>query len=235
MSLLGLGRPTQGGAWGRWLCEGCNGRTGLWDEEYLRWQKPLLLAIHDSEEPPRQVLLGEFSNADPGAFVRCLWAWMFALDGRLLESYRSLAEAVLSGEPVDPPSDIRLLIGVTTSLRMWLTNQDGAVRIEGAPASDGWYRHGSGLWATSPELLDVPLVVVAAPPFNVVLASSTQAHRLPHLDTGPWLRDAAENRRSTRLDLPMVTVLGEGAPGVISYEQIVSARARPETVLGDTG
>lgn len=123
--VLDLGRPTAGGVWGYWFCENCNNRTGTWDQEYLRWQVPLLQKLHFSNEPRNGPLVGEFTNADPGAFIRCLWAWMFALDRQLLHREPEVAKAVRTGGPCNPPTAVRLLIAISMSLRMWMAGQDG--------------------------------------------------------------------------------------------------------------
>ena len=54
-----------------------------------------------------------------------MWAWMFALDPNLRLNEPNLAAAVLSGDPVEPPTDKKLLIGATTSLGIWVSGQVG--------------------------------------------------------------------------------------------------------------
>lgn len=98
---LERGRPSDGGAWGYWFCDPRNKATGVWDEEFLRWQHTVLRAVHGAAEL-RQTLLGELTEADPGAFVRCLWAWMFALDPLLLTTHSDLAIAVRVGSAITP-------------------------------------------------------------------------------------------------------------------------------------
>lgn len=64
-----------------------------------------------------------------GAVVRAMWAWMFALDPNLRLNELDLAAAILSGDPVEPPSDKKLLIGATTSLGIWVSGQVGGARL----------------------------------------------------------------------------------------------------------
>ena len=83
-------------------------------------------------------------TGDPGAFVRALWGWMFAIDDELRAEQPALAQSVLSGEPVEAPTAVHLLLGATTSLRVWLRGQRDHVSVttrlaasEGRDASIG--------------------------------------------------------------------------------------------------
>lgn len=122
VSTTALGRPLEGGMRGWWFCgeQGgdCNGRTGVWDEEYQDWWKLLAESIHFNARRLRPTHVGQFSNADPGKFIRTVWAWMFALDETLVDSHPDIAGAVRLGYATNPPDDLRLLLGVTTSLRI---------------------------------------------------------------------------------------------------------------------
>ncbi len=91
----------QGGMWGRWYCEPCNNRTGLGDEEYLRWCPDLLAALHDPANSGNTISFVS-TLLDPGAFVRSLWAWGFALADNLRAACPDVAASVLAGDPVAP-------------------------------------------------------------------------------------------------------------------------------------
>src|SRR5256885_10136300 len=111
-SQLGLSRPSGGGgAWGRWLCGRCNTLTGRWDQECARWSTEIVLKLHDGNPGVGATLVCEVVDGDPGAVVRSMWAWMFALDPELRPRHQALAESVRSGAAVEPPSDVRLLLG----------------------------------------------------------------------------------------------------------------------------
>ena len=217
-SMLELGRATEGGVWGWWFCVACNGLTGTWDEEYLRWQKPILGWIY-RDEPPQPLRPGEFAAHDPGAFVRALWAWMFALDKGLFDSHPDLASAVRTGSRINPPRDLRLLVVVTTSRDMWLSLQLRGFVVKTTISKGGWHQHQTGLWTPLPELVELPLIVIAAPPFVGVLVDADRELLL--VDTGPWLSETSGRQRTLALHLPTVEVRKNSA-GVVSYEDIVA-------------
>jgi len=171
--LIGLGRPRDGGLFGWWFCEACNGRTGQWDEEYVSWASPLVLALQEGKHRARRPLACAIETGDPGAFVRALWGWMFAIDDKLRAEQPALAQSVLSGEPVEAPTAVRLLLGATTSLRVWLRGQRDHVSVTTRLATSEGRTHPSGLWTPTPEVVRLPRAVVCAPPYVAILAAAT--------------------------------------------------------------
>jgi hypothetical protein len=156
---------TGGGGWGEWLCEPCNNKTGEWAEEYGEWSRNIVLRLHDGGVQHGRDLPMHLQNVAPGAVVRAMWAWMFALDPNLRLNEPDLATAVLSGDPVGPPSDKKLLIGATTSLGIWVSGQVGGhafrTPIGGRVPS---YKTASGIRVVGPEEVDAPEVAVSSPP-----------------------------------------------------------------------
>lgn len=107
-----LGNEELGGMWGRWFCAECNNATRSWDEEYTRWTIDPLRALHDPKNPGNTFAARAYT-ADPGALVRCLWAWMFALADNLRARQPEIAAAVLRGSPAEPSERLRLLLAAT--------------------------------------------------------------------------------------------------------------------------
>lgn len=217
---LGLGRPRDGGIWGRWFCERCNGLTGVWDEEYLVWQSLIGRQLHAHTHPDHVKALVGTMTADPGAFVRCLWAWAFALDETLLDTIPEVAASVGDGTPVPPPAERRLLIAATPDLGIWVVSQREVVAIASDLVGDGWHRQTTGLWAPGPEIIPALPVVVSAPPFIVVLADADQPTPFPHFDAGEWLTEPAGQRREIAFRLPMVRVSDGALPRPITHHDI---------------
>ena len=101
-SYTGLGRPSGGGGmWGWWFCQTCNWLTRKWDEEFMRWSIPLVEQVQRVRPKVGTELFYEFRTGDPGAFVRGLWAWAFAVDPLLRTEYGDVARSVIDGEPVE--------------------------------------------------------------------------------------------------------------------------------------
>ena len=99
--MLGLGSGTRdSGSWGWWFCASCNGDTEPWEIEHLGWQNAVLEGFRHYGSPLVPI---ELRDHDPGAFVRALWAWMFALDDALFSDHRDLAAAIKSGEAIELP------------------------------------------------------------------------------------------------------------------------------------
>lgn len=208
---------------GRWFCIECNGATGRWDEEYIRLQRALLLHLHDGPDLPRQRLMGPLTEFDPGAFVRSIWAWSFALDPTLSLRYPTVANAVRSGGAVEPPRDLELLLGLTLSLRLWAMAAPDALLVE-LNGTDQ-HRRPSGLVIPGPKVESVPVTAVASPPFSVILAHSDRPGAVPHVSVNNWLLDPAGVRRQTYIDLPMTSVIGEDSPRPFTYADFVLALA----------
>jgi hypothetical protein len=123
--VLELGSGTRdSGSWGWWFCASCNRDTSRWEVEHSRWQRACLEGIRQHGSPLVPI---ELRDHDPGAFVRALWAWMFAVDDMLLDEHRNLAAAIRSGDAVRQPQDLRLWLAATTSLEMWAVRQRAAL------------------------------------------------------------------------------------------------------------
>jgi hypothetical protein len=222
LPILDLGRESDGGIWLRRLCQSCNSQTGKWDELFLVFQKALLGHVHDPARRPVGQLVGQFTDVSPGAFIRSVWAGMFAIDAISRADYQGLAESVLTGNPVEAPPDFRPLVALTKSERIFVSSQT-LVQTYSSPTSGGWTRHGSGLVAPGPMKFDIPLAVIQAPPFVFVLARSTDPYELPHENLSAWLEDDARVRRATDILLPMATVRDGLNP--VSYDDIIAVAA----------
>jgi hypothetical protein len=191
-SVLSLGRKSDGGTWGWWLCEQCNNRTELWEREYLRWVRPLFAEIQRVQPRYGQGIECSMPSADPGAVARLLWGWMFALDPRMRIFYPDVASAILTGDPVEPPPNRRMLLAATPDLRIWMVRR----------------RHDVPLGLT-PLPAAVPLVAIASPPFVVVLADPSYELGNDYLDTSAWLRERAGERRAWQVRMPVVASFDE--------------------------
>ena len=191
-STIGLGSATLGGMWGWWLCAKCNHRTARWEAEYLRWSSDISRAIHQHPAPAWKRLAARNTSADPGAFVRVLWGWMFAVDGKLRWGWPELAESILTGEPTSLPRGLRLLLTATTS--PWIA----AIK----PVCAQWT---GSRW--DPEAANEPRVAVSAPPFVAYLAAEGTDPARGSFDTSEWLADRAGTRRPLDLELLIVETL----------------------------
>jgi hypothetical protein len=220
--MLDRGRPSDGGMWGYWFCSRCNQATGRWDQVYLRWQRTIF-KLFPADLPAVGEIFGiQVNAADPGGFVRCLWAWMFALDRDFADDYPSLAVAVRDGQfATPPPADLALLIALSGDLNMWLTSQRRVAGVDVGGSSDGWWRWGNGLWAPQPQPIEMPYVVVAAPPFNIVLAPRAHEHGLPHFDLTSWLLEPAGQSRDVVISLPVVQITGLESPRPVTYDRFL--------------
>lgn len=217
-----LGRPSGGGGmWGRWFCERCNGATGRWEEEYIAWGLHVLLELQRQKPSAGQVLGLDFEDADPGAFGRMLWAWMFAVDDALRAEVPDIAHSVLSGVAVEPPAELRVLVGATTDLRLWLVGQRDGVAMQSAVGGGGWRETSRGLLTTLPEDVPLPRVAISAPPLVVLLAEAGHDPRVPYFDASAWLLDPAGQRRSAAMLLPVVRPFDAEEPvTLVTYEQL---------------
>lgn len=213
---------TGGGGWGRWLCEDCNRTTGEWDEEYGSWSRNLVLELHKGGVRQGQELPMYLRDVAPGAVVRAMWAWMFALDPNLRHNEPDLAAAVLSGDAVEPPSDRKLLIGATTSLGIWVSGQVGGHAFRTAVGRIPSYKTVSGIRVASTEEVDAPEVAISSPPFVVLLAEAGDKTQVRYTDTGEWLREDARDRRDVTLLLPVVRGLEKlDELALVTYEELV--------------
>lgn len=212
---------TGGGAYGRWLCVDCNQRTGRWDEEYARWSRSLALQVQEAGLQPGRQLPMFLPDVAPGSVVRAMWAWMFALDPTLRADKPDLAASILSGDPVDPPADLRLVLGTTTSLGIWVSGQVGGYAVRTAIGRISGHTTRSGINVPGAEIVDVPRVAISSPPFVVLLAGVNHELHAPYFDTAEWLRDRAGARRDVSLLLPVVRSLeGLRDLALVTYEEL---------------
>ena len=197
-TIVELGRPQHGGAWGYWLCRDCNTLTGKWDRVHRRWQDLTVAALRwqwRHGPSPRSVLL--LDDVDPGGFSRAIWPWMFAMDEELLALEPHVAAAVLDGKPAAPAVNVRMLMAVTTSQRRLLSTPTprGGAQLVTAFGPDG-EALASGV--------KMPVRVAAvAPPFVFVLVSTGNWPDNRYFDVGRWITEPAGTRRNVTIDLPV--------------------------------
>ena len=184
---------------------------GLWNLIESNRAASLLWDGVDPEllEPPINMLrLG----VHPGGLPRissmtaaCNAPLIHRLNPNLRLNEPDLAAAVLSGDPVEPPSDKKLLIGATTSLGIWVSGQVGGhafrTPVGGRVPS---YKTASGIRVVGPEEVDAPEVAVSSPPFVALLADASDDPLVRYTDTEEWLREDARARREVNLFLPVV-------------------------------
>ena len=109
-----------------------------------------------------------------------------------------------SGDPVEPPPDLRLVIDATTSLRIWVSGQvDGHAFRRPVGRSHG-YTTVSGIRVAGTEEIDAPEVAVSSPPFVALLADASDVMRVAYTDTSDWLHEDARAERDVDLLLPVV-------------------------------
>jgi hypothetical protein len=214
---------TGGGGWGRWLCQDCNGTTGEWDKEYGEWSRNLVLELHDGGVKSGWDVAMSLQNVAPGAVVRAMWAWMFALDPSLRLNDPDLAAAVLTGDPIEPSTDKKLMIGATTSLGIWVSGQVGGhafrTPVGGRIPS---YKTASGIRVVGPEEVDAPEVAISSPPFVALLADPNDDPLVRYTDTAEWLREDARDRREVHLFLPVVRGLESlDELTLVTYEELL--------------
>ncbi|MGH7540808.1 MAG: hypothetical protein ACRELC_07405 [Gemmatimonadota bacterium] len=175
----GLGRETLGGMWGRWFCGQCNNATRRWDEEYVRWLPEIFASLHDPANSGNR-LAARALDADPGAFVRCLWAWMFAISDNFLDRFPAIAASVRSGQSVAPPVDARLLLAATRDLQFGI------------------------------QALSFTIGVTAPPFVALHVAQPAFAHvPCGFFNTGLWLLEPAGTRCDVEFELPIVHTFDE--------------------------
>jgi hypothetical protein len=116
-------------------------------------------------------------DADTGGFVRCCWAWIFAIsDLPLREQIPDVATAVKMGDPVEPPAHPTLFIALTREVQ---------ITIQALPNS----------------------IIVCAPPYVAMLLSERGyafGGQDDFFDTTPWLRHQAGTTRTVEIQLPIV-------------------------------
>lgn len=186
----GLAAERQGGINDYWFCAACNNRTRSWDECFTAWSQTLdhLLRAHSPRVGQR--VDARIVGAASGPFVRCLWAWMFAITEGLRLELPHIASAVLSGEKVQPPKDPRLLLGVTL---------EDQISIVSGPHS--------GIVVAPPF---VAFLVTDTFIREDWITAVRTGHRLGvfqalhFLDTGQWLLHSESDRQDVDIDVPIV-------------------------------
>lgn len=171
----GLGDEALGGIREYWFCARCNNLTAQWDEAFVAMTHAPLAALHDPQSRGNTFEATIVGGA-VGEFVRCLWAWMFAISDNLRQRVPGVAKAVVSGEPTGPPDAPRLFLGVT---------RDVQIGIQALPNS---------------------IVVTAPPFAAVLLSERAlkAAGAGGLFDTGPWLRYAVGSRPTVKVRTPIV-------------------------------
>lgn len=103
-----------------------------------------------------------------GAVARSKWAWSFAPAPDLASDLPDVAHAVRTGEGVNPPGEYQLLLGVTRSLKIWISSQPGtlAVQVSHRP----FYARPFGVLVHGPRVDLMPTTAIQCPLFKVLLA-----------------------------------------------------------------
>jgi len=207
--------------WKRWFCEPCNGRTGRWEEEYTAWGLSVLLELQRQKPPVGHSVALEFDDADPGALARMFWAWMFAVDFELRAELPDIANAVLSGRPVEPPPGLRVVLGATTDLRLWLMEQRDGKAVRTVAGRGAWRETPAGIWTAEPEDVPLPRVAISSPPLVALLADRSHDPQPRYFDTSDWLNETTGERRPIAVLLPIVRAFDadETVP-FVTYERL---------------
>lgn len=212
-SLLGYSRPSGGGGmWGYWFCGSCNKTTGRWDEVYMRLWTHFVSKMYD----PAIANLNFYrahAEFDVGAFGRAIWAWAFALDAGLRLEHPGVATAILTGDSVAEPADVVVGLALTRALRQFVSGHRDAIALTVDLTGQADHR-------AEPT----PRAVVAAPPFNVVVADTDSRSLFPHTSIGPLLEQPAGRRMAIELPLPIVDVnVADSARGPVTFSQLPMA------------
>lgn len=175
LSRVQPGHRRDGGTAMWFLCEKCNGTTGRFDEEFVRWWRMLVMDWpNTAARQSGESRVGNFPAVRPGAFIRSVLSGMFALNPTLRPRYPEIATAILTGEPAVLPSGLRLLmslyrgdtryvLGHTTVVETQLHGDSLAVNLEGE-------------WAW--------------PPLHLALADESGPRRWPDaMNISAWMRD----------------------------------------------
>jgi len=190
-----LGRLRDGGTWVRELCRPCNGLTGRYDQEFARWWRALALRWEDLRAQPIGTEAPfQFEDVRPGAFVRSVLAGMHALNPTLRDRWPELAKAVLTGEAIDPPGDILLLLSLYAGDKRYVLGGPGVAKGVRLP---------NGAQGVIQPEAEIPW-----PPLHLVLVS--ESGRLPwplSMDVMAWLKDPPDLVRDVAVQ---TAILGEG-------------------------
>ena len=171
----GLGDEALGGIRDYWFCARCNNVTARWDEAFVALALQPLAALHDPQSRGNTFEATIVGGA-VGEFVRCLWAWMFAISDNLRQRVPEVAKAVINGDAMEPPAAPRLFLGVTREVQ---------IGIQALPNS---------------------IAVTAPPFVAVLLSERAlkTAGAGGLFDTGPWLTHEVGSRPTVKLRAPVV-------------------------------
>ena len=184
-------RPREGGAWGYFLCEECNGATGNWDETLIEFV--LEAGAHLLDEPNLEpITLQGQARWYRGRLVRSLLAGMFALSRGLQGQHPGLAKAVISGDAFEMPGNLDIAMAFTLDLPIIAVHQAGGVVVP--PRGNG----------------QLPPCLIHSPPISAALVEPGTP-KLPHVSIGHWLEHSADDLTGSPLTVPFVTLVGERA------------------------
>lgn len=194
-----LSRPRAGGNRIYGLCSPCHRLTSPFDDEYIAWAgacaKAAHIRAHSDYAGDGTVVL---EGARPGRFVRAALAGMASTAENLWQDHPALVESVRTGEPINPPADLRFIVGFT-QIRDWYFVEGvhrGAlltIPIAGGPLL--------GI-----KTLPTPSATIHWFPFSLMLVHPDTGARYPHVDHTDWIAEGAEGpARDVELRLPTVS------------------------------
>lgn len=197
VSVIEPGRRRDGGSAGWFLCESCNGITGGYDEEFIRWWKMLVMDWPNIQSRKSgDTRVGAFPAGKPGSFIRSVLGGMFAFNPSLLPRYQEVAAAILSGEPGALPPELCLLMSHYRGDVRYVLGQFSIIRTP---------RNGDSLYAES-VALDLQ-GEWAWPPFHLALTNASGVRRWPQaMNISAWLGDRPADMRDVSV---VVGVLDE--------------------------
>lgn len=213
-------RPRRGlGIRGYFLCESCNRRTGVWDEEFIHFVRHARTFAFDHASGDFDAL--ELSGEAPfcrGKVARSLLAGVFALSSGLHSEYPALAASVLSGEASEFPPELELSIALTFDTRFLAVHQRGGA----AARSDG-------------TLNTLPACIIHAPPLSAVFLDDVRGPVPPHASIRSWAAQDVSEVHGEAVMIPFVTLEAhrprpiEAAAYRIGHSIDSLAQWRPET------
>jgi hypothetical protein len=133
-----------------------------------------------------EMRVGSFRNARPGAFIRSVLGGMFAFNPTLRERFPTVASAILSGDPLAPPPNLRLLfsayrgsfrgvLGMMAAITQWPDGRFSMMCVDGE-------------WAW--------------PPMHLILTNDEgRALWTTAMDITSWLEDPYATRRDVTVNL----------------------------------
>lgn len=195
---LVYGRAKLGGANRYAHCEVCRANTSPWDDEYIRWAH--CFASHLVWSPSkgqRTHITGELTGVRPGRFIRAAISGMTALAPNLITSRPDLIRLVREGTAVEPPEDIRFLVGVApngSQIHVEGSHEALVVRMSHDSENGEWTA------ATAPAIS----AVIHFAPFSLILADRQLVDSFPHVDCTEWLQLGVDDLANVSVALPVV-------------------------------